>query len=508
MGYVDTDVMSQHEFHANEESEYLPPPAPGAFLLQRIPETDGQLLRVLLWLLVPLIAEQVLILGVSFSDYILTGKFLADEHLAAITSTGYLTWFIQSVFCFVSVGVTAMVARFCGEWNTEKAAKVMNQAFFIGAIFCAAVMISLCFGLEPLIDLLGLGGEPRQYASEYLWILMPAIPFVMCSAVGLAALRGAGNMVCGLWIMGAVNAVNIFFSWVLVCGFGPFPLLGWKGIAVGTSLGLMVGGTATLLVLRRGSYGLRLSFRQMVPDLDIIRRVLWISVPGGLDMMTIIGCQIWFISLINMLGVVSAAAHGVAMRVESLGFAPLAAFQTAIMTLVGQLLGAKRPDLATRATYFTLAVALVFIFTACLGFFVWADILPYVFLKHDNTKIAAAAAPLLRIIAFGLPPFAVTVVLAGVLRGAGDTRCPLLISFFGFLFIRILLTYYLAFPEIYWNSATWRISVNPDAAHDFVIPGMNFGVAGAWIAMSADLWVRSILMSARFLYGKWKRLEV
>lgn len=487
-------VMSQHEFHANEESGYQPP-EPGTLLLQRIPESNGQLLRILFWLLLPLVAEQILILGVSFSDYILTGKFLEKEHLSAMTSAGYLTWFIQSLFCFISIGVTAMVARFCGEWNTEKASKVMNQAFFIGAIFCAVVLAWLCFSLDSLVELLGLEEVPSRLAGQYLWILLPAVPFVMCSAVGLSALRGAGNMACGLWIMVAVNVVNIAVSWALARGLGPLPELGWTGIAVGSTIGLMVGGIATLAVLWRGSYGLKLNFSQMKPDADIIRRVLWISIPGGLDMMTIIGCQIWFISLINKLGVTASAAHGVAMRVESLGFAPLAAFQMAIMTLTGQFLGAKRPDLATRAAYFTLKISLAFIITVCFGLFIWADNLPYVFVKYHEWELAAAAAPLLRIISLGLPPFAVTMVVTGVLRGAGDTRFPLLVSFLGFLCIRIVGTYLLAFPEVELYGGR-------------VIPGMNLGVAGAWIAMAADLWVRCLLMLGRFLYGKWKRLEV
>lgn len=486
--------MSQHEFHANEESGYQPPER-GTLLLERIPETDGQLLRILFWLLLPLVAEQFLILGVSFSDYILTGKFLEKEHLSAMTSAGYLTWFIQSLFCFISIGVTAMVARFCGEWDTEKASKVMNQAFFIGTVFCAAVLVWLSLSLNSLIGLLGLEETPARFAGEYLWILLPALPFVMCSAVGLSALRGAGNMVCGLWVMVVVNVVNIAVSWALARGLGPLPELGWTGIAIGSTTGLVVGGVITLIILARGSYGLKLSFRQMKPDTDLIRRVLWISIPGGLDMMTIIGCQIWFISLINRLGVMSSAAHGVAMRVEAVGFAPLVAFQMAIMTLVGQFLGAKRPDLATRATYFTTSMALTFIVTVCLGLFIWADVLPYVFVKYHESELAAAAAPLLKIISLGLPPFAVTMVVTGVLRGAGDTRFPLLISFFGFLFIRIVGTYLLAFPEVELYGGA-------------VIPGMNLGVMGAWIAMAADLWVRCFLMMARFFYGQWKKLEV
>ncbi|MDO4550768.1 MAG: MATE family efflux transporter [Planctomycetia bacterium] len=480
--------------YTQEETCHAPDPEKEVLLLKTIPETRGQLCSILFWLLLPLFLEQILILGVTFSDYILTGKFLQKEHIAAMTSSGYITWLMQSIYCFISVGVTAMVARFCGQRDPVLASKVLNQAYFIGAVFTVVFFAFLWFYLDQMVDLLRLQSSADQYAREYLWIILPSLPFLMLSAIGMSALRGAGNMAIGLWIMVLINVVNIFVSWGLVLGIGPLPCLGWKGVAAGTTLGFIIGGVATTLVLWRGSYGLKLKFRQMVPDMNMIGRILWISIPSGLDIMTIIGCQLWFVGLINKLGVEASAAHGIALRVESLGFAPLAAFQMVVMTLVGQFLGARRTDLAVRISYYTLGIALSFIFVVSTIFFIGADILPFIFLKNDSAYLAAAAAPLLRVISIALPFFTVTVVFSGVLRGAGDTRCPLVISFFGFLFVRILCTYYFSFSEI--NLGSW------------VIHGMNWGVVGAWIAMAADIIVRCFLLSARFWYGKWKRIEV
>ena len=488
--------MSQHEFHAHEEIRYEVSSDSETHLLQKLPKTSGQMLSILFLLILPVFLEQILIIGVTFSDNFLTAKYLDTEYIAAISSAGYITWLMQCIFCFVSVGVTAMVARFCGEWNTRMASKVMNQALMIGMIFALAFFVFLLFYLNPMVDFLRLQGNAGGYAKTYLWIILPSLPFIMISCVGLAALRGAGNMVCGLWIMTVVNIVSVVISWGLVLGVGPLPRLGWEGVALGTTAGFTVGGLATLAVLWRGSYGLKLDLRQMLPDMNLIRRILWISVPGGLDMMTIIGCQFWFLGLINTLGVASSAAHGVALRVESFGFSPLVAFQLAIMTLVGQFLGAKRSDLAVRATYFTLGISLTFVSVMGFIFFAWAESLPFILLKYESVELAATVAELLRIIALAMPACALMMVLAGVLRGAGDTRFPLFISLFGFLCIRILGTYFLAFPEMHLRSL------------GITIPGMNLGVAGAWMAMTVDVWIRSLMLLGRFLYGKWKRIEV
>ena len=488
--------MSQHEFNAHEAANYKAPPDSETRLLQKLPETGGQMLAILFLLILPVFLEQILILGVTFSDNFLAAKFLETEHIAAISSAAYITWMMQCVFCFVSVGVTAMVARFCGEWNTRSASKTLNQALMIGAVFTVVFFLVMLFFLNTAVDALRLQENAGPHAKTYLWIILPSLPFIMISGIGLAALRGAGNMMCGLWIMAVVNVVNVAVSWVLVLGMGPFPCLGWDGVALGTSAGFIVGGLATLAVLWRGSYGLKLDFRQMFPDIGLIRRILWISVPGGLDMMTIIGCQIWFLGLINTLGVDSSAMHGVALRVESLGFTPLVAFQLAIMTLVGQFLGARRPDLAVRAAHFTLGISLTFVIVMGIIFFVWSETLPFMLLKYDSTTLAAGVAELLRIIAVAMPAVALVMILSGVLRGAGDTRFPLFISLFGFLCIRIVGTYFLAFPSVSLPLT------------DLTLPGLNLGVSGAWMAMTADVWVRSLMLLGRFWYGKWKRIEV
>ena len=480
------------ESSAIRSDELLPSSAPAVV---RLSSRDNRALtRIIFWMTLPVFFEHILGLLVSTSDFLITGKFLAKEHLAAVCSAGYVVWGLQSIFTFVSVGATAMTARYIGGGLPEKANRAMHQAFNVG-LGLTALTLGIWFLFYPqIIAGLHLEGVASELASKYLWLVLPTIPFVMITSVGTASLRGAGNMACGLWIMIAVNAVNILVSWSLATGICGLPNLGFTGVALGTASGFIVGAIVTLVLVFRGSYGLKIHWRMFKPDFRIIRQLLWISIPAGVDMMTIIGCQLWFLGLINSLGVTASAVHGVALRVESWGFAPLNAFSMTATTLVGQFLGARKPEMSIRSTFIIMGLAMIFSICACSVYYFGAEITPYLFLKSNQTALAKACVPLLKLIAFCSPACVVMMTLSGALRGAGDTRVPMVISLIGFLFVRIVLTYLLAFDQFTVFGMTFR--------------GLNMGVTGAWIGMTTDITVRGALLTFRFFQGGWKRIAI
>lgn len=475
--------------------ECLSSSAPAVVQLSR--RDNRALTRIIFWMTLPVFFEHILGLLVSTSDFLITGKFLMKEHLAAVCSAGYVVWGIQSVFCFVSVGATAMTARYIGGGAPQKANLAMHQAFNIGLGLTVLTMAIWCLFSTQIVSGLHLEGEAGSLAAQYLWIVIPTTPLIMITAVGTASLRGAGNMACGLWVMIAVNIVNILASWGLATGLCGLPNLGFVGVALGTTSGFVVGAVVTLILTIRGSYGMKIQWRMFKPQWRVISQLLWISVPAGVDMMTIIGCQLWFLGLINSLGVAASAVHGVALRVESWGFAPLNAFSITATTLVGQFLGAKKPEMAVRSTYIIMILAAAFSVCACSVYYFGAEITPYLFLKSNQTSLARACVPLLKLIAYCSPACVVMMTLSGALRGAGDTRIPMVISLIGFLFVRISLTYTLAFDQFSLfgiEALTFR--------------GLNMGVTGAWIGMTTDITVRGMLLLGHFCQGGWKQIAI
>jgi len=450
----------------------------------------------MLRLATPVLIEQLLGTAVWYSDRILTGHYLETGHLAAVTLMAYVLWMVWGVSSVVATGATAMVARFVGSRQWKYARWVANQALVIGLGIAAMVTLG-GWALGRWIPLaMQLQGETAALATEYFLTVLPAVPLMILMTVGVASLRGAGDMVAGLVVMAIVNTVNIAVSWALVLGWGPLPALGWRGIALGTAAGFSVGGLLVLGLLLRGRAGLRLSWLRMLPNVGLIRRLLRIGIPGGADMLSLIGCQLVFVSLINRLGDLAAAAHGVALCVESIMFMPGAAFQMAAATLVGQYLGARQPHRATQGALMALGTGGGVMFVSALGIFTFAEPMAGLFVRPEQMEVAVQAVPLVRTVAMAMPALAACIILTGALRGAGDTRWPLAFSLLGLLGVRIPLACYLAYDQF----AVPLIGMN--------IEGLGLGVVGTWYAMAIDLYARAVMVTARFVTGGWRKIEV
>jgi putative MATE family efflux protein len=450
----------------------------------------------MLRLALPVLAEQFLVMLVGFSDTILTGHYLAQPHLAAITLISYLLWLAYGLFSVVAIGATALIARFVGAGRHRLARRVANQALLVGAAVAAVAMLTGFWLADRAVLALQLEGEAAVLATRFVHYILLALPMVMLEAVGIACLRGAGDMISGLGVMAVVNAVNVAVSWLLVPGLGPLPRLGWEGLAIGTTCGYTAGGLLVLALLLRGRSGLQLHWRWLRPNTDLIRRLLRIGLPGGVDTLSVIGCQLWFLAVINQLGDLAAAAHGVAIRVESLAYLPGLAFQMAATTLAGQYLGAKEYQKARHSVLMALLVGGGMMVAAGAVFYVQAYPLACLLLGAHQEEVARQAVPLLKTISLGMPALALTMILTGALRGAGDTRWPLLFTMIGFLGVRLPAAYWLAFP-----------SLQLPGTH-LVLAGWGLGVLGAWYAMVSDLGVRASLVLYRFWQGGWTRVEV
>ncbi len=420
---------------------------------------------------------------VGFSDTVLAGHYLTESHLAAMTVIAYTLWMLTNLFTFVSIGAVAMTARFVGAGDWPTANRVTNQSFVLGAMLALLFTAAGLLLGDRLAGLLQLEGTPAVLATRYLRVLVPMLPMMMLESVGIGCLRGAGDMFTGLATMVLVNVVNIAVAWSLLLGIGTLPEMGWDALPVGTACGHMMGGLIPLAVLLRGRAGLQIRRRLLRPDWELMRRILRVGVPGGIDVMSVVGCQLVFIAIVNRLGTVAAAAHGVAIRIESLAYLPGYAFQVAAATLVGQYLWARDFRRASRSVLTACATSGSMLLVGGLVLYVGSRQLVSLFLNAEQTDVAAIAPSLLRIVSLAMVPLAITQVLTGALRGAGDTRWPLAFTFIGFAGVRI--------PAAYVLSHTW-----------------GWGVQGAWYALVADVLVRLQLVSYRFLHGGWKKIEV
>jgi putative MATE family efflux protein len=333
-------------------------------------------------------------------------------------------------------------------------------------------------------------------AASYLDILKLAIPLIMVEQVGSACLRGAGDTMAGLLAKLVAVIINLVVSTTLLLGLGGLPSIGWPALALGAACGHGTAGLMILAFLIRGRAGLRLRLRDLRPDPQLLGRLLRVGIPAGADILIVLGCHLTYLAIINRLGDADAAAHGLGIQIEALSYLPGSAFAVAAATVAGQFLGAGDPRRAARGALAACCVGGAIMTAAGTLFYFGGQYLTVFFTGHWQDPTGLYATALLRIVAVSAPSLAVTMILTGALRGAGDTVWPLVFTLAGLLCVRLPGACWLAWDTI---PLPWL---------GLTLTGLGWGVAGAWCAMVADVVLRSVLVLIRFEQGGWQRVRV
>ncbi len=454
------------------------------------PPPDPSLWKRVLLLALPTLVQQLLLFVTQQYDQWLARGYSAD-HRAALTNANYLYWFASSYSIVVSVGATALIGRCVGAGDWALANRATAQTVWLALAFGLLASLAAVISLPFLLPLLNLGPVPADIAGRYLLPLAVAFPLQLLMTGGVACLIGAGDTRTGLWVLAGVTAVNVPVAWACSHGGDPNIPDSFTGIAVGTAWSYAAGGVAVLVLLVRGRSGLKLTLPNLRPDFALLYRLLRVSVPAAFDALSVACCQLLFLSIVNRLGPAESAAHGIALRWEALGYLAGGAFAPTAMAVVSQSLGQKRPDRAERGGWTAFGMGAVAMTVMGVLFFALAE--PMCRVHTTNPHEVELAVGALRLIAFAMPAVAAWIILTAALRAAGDTRVPVLITWVGFLGVRLPL-------------AIWFTGKAPFDGWEF--GGPQWGLYGAWVAMVTDLYVRGLLFVWRFVSGKWKTLKV
>jgi putative MATE family efflux protein len=450
----------------------------------------------------PAVGLQSLILVVS-----LTGRWLAGnaetasaaEQLAlqgAQTTCFYLSWMIASFGVLASAGATALVARLIGAGDREAANRTMHQALLVAAVVAVGGWLLGGFGIDHLLDGLNLDGAAAGHARLFLQAMLLLLPCQLFSTTLTAALAGAGDTSTALKIGVGTTAANLPLSWIAFRGVGDWPGLGLAGIAWGAGLSQALGLIALVALLTRGRSGLRLHPRLLRPDRRLLSRLLRISLPAAAESLSMVAGQMVFLSVVNRLGDAARGAHGIALGWEALAEMFGMAFGVAASVLVGQNLGAGRPDEARRSGVVAYACGTALMTLCGAVFYTFATPLFELYCpRPEQAPVVAAGVPVLRLVAFAMPAVAACHIFSSGLRGAGDTRSALLVTTVGFFAVRLPVTFLACEPAVHLPGGR-------------TLPGLGLGLYGCWIGMQADLWFRGGLFAWRFIRGGWDRTRV
>jgi putative MATE family efflux protein len=329
---------------------------------------------------------------------------------------------------------------------------------------------------------------PTAIAVQFLRIDCFGYIIYSLTLIGAACWRGVGDTRTPLYIMCGVNVWNVIASTTLRFGRGPVPAMGVVGIPLGTLSARILGGLIVLVLLYRGRSGLRLLAGDLRYRWESVVRLLRVGIPAGIDGMLLWCGQFLFLKIISMLGTgemqaATIAAHVVGIRVEALSYLPAHAWATAAATLVGQSLGARDPDRAMRSGHLAALQGAAMCFCMGIIYFFWAPQIYYLFNSSDYARVAGIGVPALRCLAFFQVPLALMIIYTNALRGAGDTRWPLLFTIVGMLCVRL--------PFAYLGGIV-----------------LHGGLLGAWTGMFGDMTCRAVLSTIRFARGGWQKTVV
>jgi multidrug resistance protein, MATE family len=461
---------------------------------QTIPGTASmRVVRRRIWALaLPAIGEQVLAMGVGVSDTFLAGHLtpaaaasLGYGQATAVAAVGVATiatWVSITTFFAINIGVTALVARATGAGDRRLAQRSAAQGVALGFL-AGLVMVLLAVPLADFITgAMGVSGQVATLVAQYIRVFSFAFPFVGAASAATAAMRGSSDARRPLIVMLIVNGVNILASWTLLNGMPAWgiPAFGVVGSAIGAAIGWTLGaGLALVFLLRAHPKAPTIRLPELRPQLETARRILRVGLPSAAELLVLQLGVIFFGRYVVALGSVPYAAYATINTVESIGTLPGFGFAVATTALVGQALGASDPKLAERTVYAALRPCLMVMTVIGLVALLFPHALFGLFVADH--AVAAAGELAMRVSILTLTASSFAFIFNGALRGAGDTKFPVLVRAAG----------------------TWGLRI-PLAI--LLIPLL--GLPGARLAMALDFTTQAGLSYWRFRSGKWRKARV
>ncbi|MDF2723057.1 MAG: efflux family protein [Paenibacillus sp.] len=481
---MDTETMRSEQPAAAAvapQPEAQPDKAKQPDMLMVDPDDKKAVRRSILQLAGPSLVEMILTNLTQMLSMIMVGR-LSPEAVAAVGLTNQPFFLIIAIFSTLNVGTTVIVARSIGAGRIEDADRAAGQAFLLNVLF-SIVMISLSFWFaKDLLRLMGGEADVVAHGLSYAKLIYLSMGFTILAMAFNSVLRGAGDTRTPMKINVAANIIVVLLGYPLIYGIGSFGGFGLTGAAMATGISQCIAMVWVTLIMFSGKYKVKLKWRNLFRlELGMISRICKIGFPSALEQIVMRLGMLVFFKVAASLGTLALAATQIAFNIFGMSFMPGMAFAIAASTLVGQALGARKPELAEKFGWQVRRLGIYVAGAIGIGFIVLAR--QIMMLYTTDVEIIEMGALSLRIMGFIQVSQATQFILSGALRGAGDTRYPLYSTFIGVWGFRVVLCLVFVY-------------------------GFKTGLYGIWLAAAADQFVRSLLIVRRFRKGVWKTMRV
>jgi putative MATE family efflux protein len=438
--------------------------------------TDGRLFTSAWRLSLPMMAAALLNNLFTIADMFFVGK-LGPAAIAGVAVAGTIMGVLYMLSVGITTGCTALVAQAVGSGNRRRAETVAGQSLVMAAVI-SAIAASSSLLARPLLTAFGAEPDVVVRGAAYLEVSLGGAFTMLLSVTFVAALRGAGDVITPLKIMGLSNQINVGLDPNLIFGWLGVPALGVAGSAWATLAARALAGVLLARVFFvRGHAHFHLRVSDLRPHARTIWQMFKIGVFGSGQMLMRNLSAIILVRIVAMFGTVALAAYGIGIRLRMVVMMPGIGFGNAAATLIGQNVGARKPGRAERAGWVVTAMYAAMTVAVAIVFWIFAR--PLIAVFNADPQVVATGASFLRWFSATFVFMAFSIVLGRAMNGAGDTFWPMLITAISMLALRIPLAWGLSF--------TWQVT-------------------GVWMGLAASNVVQGLIFVAAFRWGRWKRI--
>jgi putative MATE family efflux protein len=442
--------------------------------------TEGPLNRAVFLLAVPMVLEMAMESVFGIVDVFFVGR-LGPDAVAAVGLTESFLTVVYSLALGLSMATTALVARRIGEKDPEDAARTAVQAILIGGAVAVPFAVAGVLWSRELLFLMGAPSSVVDAGWGYTaWMLGGNASILLLFLIN-AVFRGAGDATIAMRSLWLANGINIVLDPCLIFGLGPFPELGVAGAGIATTIGRSAGVAYQLRALASSGQHLRVGRRHLAFDAPVALRLLRLSVGGTGQFL--IGTASWLglVRILTPFGAVALAGYTIALRIIVVALLPAWGLSNAVATLVGQNLGAGKPERAERSVWIAGVYNTVFLL-GVMALFLWGAE-PLMALFSSDPEVQRMGALCLRVVSCGYPFYAWGMVMVQAFNGAGDTVTPTWINLFCYWLFQIPIAWVLA-------------------------RGLGHGPLGVFLAITLAESVIAVVGLVVFRRGSWKRQVV
>jgi putative MATE family efflux protein len=442
--------------------------------------TQGAVGPAIVVLAIPMVLEMCMESLFAVVDVFFVSQLGADAVAAVGLTEGMLT-IVYSVAMGLVIGATAVVARRIGEKDPDGAAVAAVQVIALGLVLSVAIGITGVIFARPLLALMGASDAVLAEPARYAVVMLGGCGSVVMLFLNNAIFRAAGDATVAMRVLWVANGINIVLDPMLIFGLGPFPELGVMGAAVATTFGRTLGVVLQLTLLARGTGRIRIQWQHVRLAPVVMWSVCRISGTGLLQILVDTTSWVILVRLIATFGSPAVAGYTIGIRTVLFAILPSWGLSNAAATMVGQSLGAGKPDRAEEAVWTACRYNVIFLGLISMAFVGFAP--QIVAIYTSDPVIAADAIACLRIVSLGFVFFAYGMVLTQAFNGAGDAWTPTWINVGCFWLWQMPLAYFLAL-------------------------NVGLGPSGVYWAVMVAFSTLAVVSAVIFRRGRWKLKRV